>query len=142
RRGGGLEQAASAPPKIAEVHASGLGRRHQALGQVERVVDERRLRRRVLAHIVQDRALGARGHDRRGDALDPDAGAAAVAPLVTAEGLERVDLVGPRVLAETEEDHVRLSWHGADYRRRRPQEAAPGSASANALMPATVRSML
>ena len=59
----------------------------------------------VLAHLVQDRPLGARGDDRVGDALDPDARPAAAAAVGGVDRLERVDLVGARVLAEAEEDH-------------------------------------
>ena len=40
------------------------------------------LRGGVLAHVVEDRALGAGGDDRLGHALDPDAGAATAASFV------------------------------------------------------------
>ena len=41
-----------------------------------------------------------------------------VPALVVAERLERVDLVGARVLAEAEEDHPGAVRHAADYRVR------------------------
>jgi hypothetical protein len=66
---------------------------------------------------VQDRALGARGNDRLRNPLDPDARAATAAPIVAAERLERVDLVGARVLSEAKEDHALLD-HGAIIARR------------------------
>ena len=63
------------------------------------------LDRGVLAHVVQDRALGAAGDDRIRDAFDPDARPVAPAPLLADDRLDRVDLVRARVLAEAEEDH-------------------------------------
>src|SRR5439155_24861675 len=50
--------------------------------------------------------------DRLGDSLDPDECAAAVAAAVVADRLDRVDLVGPSVLAEAEEDHAVAVCHG------------------------------
>jgi hypothetical protein len=73
------------------------------------------MRRRVLSHVVQDRALRPRRHDRIGDPLDPDARAPPPAPLISAERFEGVDLVGASELAETHEHHARLIWQGADY---------------------------
>ena len=61
---------------------------------------------------MQDRPLGARGDDRLGHALDPDAGAATAAPVLPHDRLERVDPVGARVLAEAEEDHAVRVCHG------------------------------
>ena len=63
------------------------------------------LDRGVLAHVVEDRALGAAGDDRVGDALDPDPRAVPSPALLADDRLDRVDLVRPRVLAEAEEDH-------------------------------------
>src|SRR5581483_4851525 len=54
-----------------------------------------------------DRPLGARGDDRCRNPFDVDARPCSVPALPLAERLERVDLVGPDVLAEAEEDHPR-----------------------------------
>jgi hypothetical protein len=97
-----------------------LGLFGETLGKVERLVDDRRPGD-VMAHVVQDRPLGARGDDRIGNAFDPDTGAAAVTALALSERLEGVDLVGARVLAEAEEDHPSRSRHAriiASWRRR------------------------
>ena len=106
---------------------------HDALGERERVVDELDVRRRLLAHLGEDRPLGARRDDRLGDALDPDPRPAAVAALVAAERLERVDLVGARVLAEAEEDHRGAVGHRSIIAGR-PGEAT-STLSARTLSP-------
>ena len=123
---------AGPPAEIAEVDAAGLGRRGQPLGEVERLVDDDRLRGRVLAHVVEDRALGAGRDDRVGDALDPHPGAAAVAALVAADRLEGEDPVGPGVLPEAKEHHARLSGHdgiiaGGCAPSALPARSPPGS---------------
>src|SRR5919197_3971570 len=100
---GGLEQAAGASSEVGEIDAAALGLLREALGEVERVVEERPAEGGVLAHVGEDGAFGARGDDRLGDAFDPDERAPSVAPALVADGLDRVDLVGARVLAEAEE---------------------------------------
>src|SRR5262249_50613318 len=52
-------------------------------------------------------ALGARCDDRVVHSFDPHARSRAVSAQALAERLERVDLVGPHVLAKTEEHHPR-----------------------------------
>ena len=61
---------------------------------------------RSCAHVVEDRPLRPRGDDRRRDAVHPDLRAASSSPVLAPDRLERVDLVGARVLAEPEEDHA------------------------------------
>ena len=94
--------------------ARGRGRRTSPRRPPSRRAPRGRARRRarprrgrVLAHVVQDRALGAAGEDRLRDAVDPDARPPAAASLVARDRLERVDPVGARPLAEAEEDHPR-----------------------------------
>ena len=85
--------------------------------------------RRVLAHVVEDRALGPAGDDRVRDALDPDARPVASATLLADDRLDGVDLVRPRVLAEAEEDHPAAVRHdgiiagGGDLRFSRARKA-------------------
>jgi hypothetical protein len=112
---------AGAPAEVTEVDSAGIGCGDEALRQVERLVDDRGRRCRVLAHVVEDRALGPRGDDRPVDPLDPDVGAAPVATLITPQRFERVDLVGASELAESEEDHPGLDRHGVIIRFRRPR---------------------
>src|SRR2546429_204416 len=102
--GGCLEQAAGAAAQGGEGDASALRLLRQPLREVERIVEQRLAQRGVLAHLGEDRALGARGDDRLCDPLDPDERTAAVPAAVVANRLDRVDLVGAGVLAETEED--------------------------------------
>ena len=94
-----------ASAEVVEVDLALVGRLGQPLGELERLVDDRRAGAAILAHLVEDRPLRARGDDRVGHALDPDARAAAAASVGRVERLERVDLVGARVLPEAEEDH-------------------------------------
>src|SRR2546427_6045278 len=96
RRSGGLEQAAGAAAEVVQVDASLLRLLRDALREVEGLVDDRGAGGRIVAHVVEDRALGARGDDRVGHALDPDTGAAAVAPLAFCERVEPRDLGGAR----------------------------------------------
>jgi hypothetical protein len=110
------EEMAGPPAEVAEIDAAGFGGVGQPAGEVERLVDDHGLRRRFLAHVVKDRALGAGGDDRVGDPLHPDARAPAVAPLVTADRLESEDLVGPGVLPEPQEHHALLG-HAGHYRK-------------------------
>ena len=105
------------PSEVTEVHSAGVGGAGQALGEIERLGDDRYLRGRILAHLVEDCPLGSRRDDWSGEAFDPHPGALAVATLITTDRLERVDLVRPGVLAEAEEDHRRLSSHDDQYRR-------------------------
>jgi len=65
----------------------------------------------VLAHVVKDGPLRAGRHDRLADALDPHPRTAPAAALVTAQRLQGVDLVGADELAESQEDHPRLTGH-------------------------------
>src|SRR5262249_27328812 len=76
-----LEQPTRAPLQVGEVEASLLGALDQTARERHRVVDDRDVGRRLLAHLREDRSLGARGDDRVGDALDPDARAPAAAAL-------------------------------------------------------------
>ncbi len=105
-RGRCAEQATCPTAEIDDVEAALLGRVGDALGEVERAVEHAGLTRRAGPHRGEDRALGARGDDRLGDPLDPDARAGAMAALPARKRLERVDLVAARVLAEAEEDHA------------------------------------
>src|SRR5262249_337727 len=100
-----LEHALCATAEVAKVEVSLVDRLRHALGEGERVVEDDGRRRGVLAHVVEDRPLGASREARLRHSLDPDAGAASGAPLVARDRLERVDPVGPRPLAEAEEDH-------------------------------------
>src|SRR5262249_23611075 len=100
-----LQHASRAAPEIPYVERSLVDRFRDALREVERVVVGDARGRRVLPHVVEDRALGAAGEDRLRNAVDPDARAPAAASLVAGDRLERVDAVGTGPLAETEEDH-------------------------------------
>src|SRR5437763_1334591 len=111
RAGGGGEHVARAAAEVGEIDAAALGLLGDPLRKRERLVEHRRADLRLLAHVVQDRALGAGRDDRLGDTLDPDAGAAPAAPVVAHDRLERVDPVGARVLAEAEKDHAGCVRH-------------------------------
>src|SRR6185437_3608432 len=93
--------------EVTEVERALVDRLGDALREVERVVEDDGRGRRVLPHVVQDRALGAAGEDRLGDAVDPDPRAPPAPALVPGDRLERVDPVRPRPLAEAEKDHPR-----------------------------------
>src|SRR5438132_5391378 len=84
---GCLEQPTGAAAKIGQVDPAGLRLLGQALGEIDRVVEERFAQRRVLAHVGEDRSLRARGDDRLGSALDPDERAAPVPTPVVANRL-------------------------------------------------------
>src|SRR5262249_14802960 len=103
--------APGATAEIADVERPLVDRLRDAFREIERLVEDDGRRGRVLTHVVEDGALGATGEDRLGDAFDPDASAPTAAPLVTRDRVERVDLVGPRPLAEAEEDHPRAVRH-------------------------------
>src|SRR5438132_4593833 len=111
RGGACLEQAPRAPAEVGEVDAARLRLLGETLREIERLLDDRRAADRVVAHVVEDRALGTRGDDRVGNPFDPDPRATPVAALALPERLERVDLVRPCVLAEAEEDHPRRFCH-------------------------------
>src|SRR4051794_25336151 len=102
---GRLEQPPRSTTEVAKVDSAALRLPDEPLRQVECLVDDRRAADLVMAHVVQDRPLGPRCDDRIRHALDPDARPPAVTAVTLAEWLERIDLVGPRVLAEAEEDH-------------------------------------
>src|SRR5205823_970233 len=76
---GQLEQLPRAAPEVGEIDAAGLGLLGEPLRELERLVDELRVAGGLLAHVVEDRPLGAGGDDRLGDPLDPHLRAAAAA---------------------------------------------------------------
>ena len=117
-----LEHAAGAPAKVAEVDPALLHGGGEPFREVERLVEDRAGRGGVLAHVVEDRGLGARRDDGLLDPFDPDAGAATAAAVVADDRLERVDPVGARPLAEAEEDHARTAIH---HRRDHRTPSAP-----------------
>src|SRR5947208_2430116 len=92
--------------------AHGRGLSVERSGEIDCLGADRRGSGRVLAQVVQDRALRPRRDDRIRHALDPDPGAPAVTAVTLAERLERIDLVGTGVLAEAEEDHPCGLRHG------------------------------
>jgi hypothetical protein len=98
-------------PEVPKVDPIGLGRGDQAFGEVECVVDDLRLRGGILSHVVQDRALGPRGHDGSAIPFDPRARAPSATSLVPAERIEGLDPAGTSELAETQDHHARLSRH-------------------------------
>jgi DNA-binding CsgD family transcriptional regulator len=102
---GRLQEPPRPSAEVGEIHAPGLRLLRQTFREVDRLVDDDGRRPCVLTHLVEDRALRARGDDRLWYALDPDACPPSVAALAFTERLERVDAVGARVLAEAEEDH-------------------------------------
>src|SRR5205085_3046779 len=85
------------------------------------LVQDRLPERLLLAHVGEDRPLRARGDDRLTHALDPDERAPPVPATLVADRLERVDLVGARVLAEAEKDHAVAVCHAGII------AAAPGA---------------
>ena len=100
---------AGSTSKIVEIDAAGLRRRREPRGQIQSLIDQRRLSRgRLLTHVTQNRHLGARGDDRILDALDPDSRSVTIPPFVPEQGLKRVDVIGSRELAEAERDHPRF----------------------------------
>src|SRR5436190_3613400 len=115
-----LEQASRATSEVGEVDAAGLRLLGEPLREIERLVEDLAVRRRTFAHVEQDRPLGPRRDDRFRHSLDPDTCTAPVAPLAFAEGFERVDLVGARVLAEPENDHATRLRHGGIISEARP----------------------
>jgi hypothetical protein len=102
-----LEELARATAEVGEVDAALLGVVREPLGERQRLVEDRRARSGLLAHVVEDRPLGARGHERVGDPLDPHERPLPAAARVAGDRLERVDPVGTHPLAEAEEDHCR-----------------------------------
>ena len=114
-----LEQLARAAAEIGEVDTAG-GASSASRSASESASSSSGDPRRVVAHVVQDRPLGARGDDRIGDALDPDESALAAAAVVAGDRLERVDPVRARVLAEAEEDHAR-AVHAVSIQQRRAE---------------------
>src|SRR4051812_47772285 len=72
RRSGLLEHALRAPAEVAHVERPLVHRLRDALREIERVVENGHRRRRVLPHVVEDRALGASSEDRLRDPVDPD----------------------------------------------------------------------
>lgn len=109
--GGRLQQVPGASAEIAEIHPSGINGGGQSLGQIQCLVDDERLRGPFLTHVRQDGALGAGRDDGIGDPIDPDAGAPALATVVTADRFEGEDLVGARVFPEAEEHHAWVGGH-------------------------------
>src|SRR5205085_8156236 len=109
---GRLEQFPGSAAEIVDVDAALLGLFGHPLSEVQRLVEQRRAAGGLLAHLVENRPLGTRGDDRLVDPLDPDERPPAVAAAVVADRLDRVDLVGPGVLAEAEEDHPVAVRHG------------------------------
>src|SRR5262249_29950522 len=99
-----LEQPARATPEVAQVDLALRARPGEPRRQRQGVVEDRRAGPGLLAHLGEDRPLGARGDDRLGNPLDPHARAPAAAAVARLERLERVDLVRARVLPEAEED--------------------------------------
>ena len=85
---------AGSTSKIIEINSAGLRCSRQPRCQIQSLIDERRLRRgRLLAHVAQNRHLGARGNDRILDALDPHPGSVAIPSFVPEQGLKRIDVV-------------------------------------------------
>src|SRR6476660_5692471 len=64
RARGLLEQAARSAAEVVQVDASFVGVLDDPFCELERLVDDRRADRGVLAHVVQDRSLGAAGDNR------------------------------------------------------------------------------
>src|SRR5262249_18665192 len=112
RLGRRLENPACAAAEIVHVDAALLRLLGDPLGEVERLVEDLGPSGRVLAHLVQDRALGPGGDDRVVDPFDPGGRRATVPAGVVGDRLDSVDLVGPRILAEAEEDHPVAVGHG------------------------------
>src|SRR5207247_6199531 len=104
-----------------EYHPARAHLLHEPPREVERVVYQLRAdRSSVLAHVVEDRSLGARGDDRLGDAVDPDARSAPASALAFPDRLEGIDPVGPRVLPKAEEHHPRRAVRHEPIITQRP----------------------
>ena len=74
---------AGSTSKIVEINSAGLRCRREPRCQIQSLIDERRLRHsRLLAHVAENRHLGARGNDRILDALNPHPGSVAIPPFV------------------------------------------------------------
>ena len=111
-----LEQPARAALEVAEVEPALLGALERSAARAR--PRPRRPRRWPRPPAPSRRGSSAPSAMRRSgrNALDPDARSPASPTLVAAKRLERVDLVGARVLAEAEEDHRAAVGHRADYR--------------------------
>src|SRR6266508_1385633 len=55
----GRQEPSGPSAQIAQVDATRIGGGNKALGEIERLLDDRRLRRSLLAHVVEDRPLRA-----------------------------------------------------------------------------------
>jgi len=85
---------AGSTSKIIEVNATSLRCSSQPRCQIQGLINQRRLRRdRLLAHVTQNRHLGARGDDRILDALDPNPGSVAIPPFLPVQRLKRINVV-------------------------------------------------
>src|ERR671919_2967568 len=120
RGGRRRQQVAGAPARVAEIDSAGVRAGDQAFGEIQRLVEEGRLRRGVLPHVVEDGSLGPRGEDRTVDPLHPHLRAPPIATLVSAQWFEGEDPVGAGELAETQKHHAWWYRHSPIIHRARP----------------------
>src|SRR4029077_20943504 len=122
--------------EIAKIHPSGVNGCGQTFGQLECLVDDESLRGPFLAHVRQNRALGAGRNDGIGDSVNPDAGSSALAPVVTADRFEGEDFVCARVLPEAQKPHAWVGGHRPSIvaRRSRCGVAAPAIGATSAAL--------